>query len=405
MREITKVNVKKLLVCFIFVVSISATQPVAKADSVSLPTRNASLLEILNYYRLSSGVAPVIEDPQMSDGAQKHANYLSKTKMRYFVNEYQNLHTENPDSPYFTEESTKFGAGNIAWGGTSFPRPIDSLMTAPFHAIGFLREGLTRVGFGSAVVEQGGYLPGTQVTNVALIAGTENSPRTKIILFPGANSEIYLNDFTGENPEPRETCGSNFKSYRGLPIFVSLLENPAKDLSVEIKTPKGKILKNKADICLVTENNFISSDRIYGPAGKAIIAADHLVLIIPKDPLEVGKYNVTINQNAIDKIAWSFVYKDSIIKVENKVTINYPKSNKMLYSGDSVRIQVMDIEAGVSSRIVGVGATCKGKWEQNTLIVTGKDSGTCTVKVSGNATKNTKAFSKSFVLKFESKKT
>ena len=47
---------------------------------------------------------------------------------------------------------------------------------------------------------------------------------------------------------------------------------------------------------------------------------------------------------------------------------------------------------------------CNGRWAGSTLIVTGKNRGSCTVKVFGKSSKNTKAFSKSFVLKYESKK-
>ncbi len=394
---------KRQFVGTFFISLLMAVQPLANADSAPLPSRNASWLEILNYYRASSGVSPVIEDPQISDGAQKHANYLAKTKTQYFVGPYQNLHDENPDSPFFTEEGRKIGAGNIAWGSTSFPRAIDSLMTAPFHAIGFLREGLTKVGFGTAVVQPGGYEPGSQVTNVAIIAGTTSINRTKILLFPGPNSEVYVNDFAGENPEPREVCGSNYKSFKGLPIFASLLNAPADNLSVKVITPKGKELKNKSEVCVVTENNFKTSDPIYGDAGKSIIAADHLVLIIPKEPLEEGLHKVSIMQDGLDEINWSFKYRDSIVKVENKVTITYPRANKILYSGDTVKINVLNIESGVSSQISSVGTKCNGKWIGNNLMVTGKSYGSCTVKVFGKSTKNTKEFSKSFDLKFQKK--
>ena len=395
---------KRHFIGSLLIYALLISQPLANADSVALPTKNSSWLEILNYYRLSSGLSPVIEDSQMTDGAQKHANYLAKTSTRYFVGEYENHHKENPSSPFFTEEGTKLGAGNIAWGSTLFPRPIDGLMTAPFHAMAFLDEGLTKVGFGTAVVQPGGYASGTQVTNVATMAGTMYITRTKNILFPGANSEVYINDFTGENPEPREVCGSNFKTFTGLPIFASLLIAPTTDLSVELTTPSGKVLKNKSDVCVVTEYNFKSSDPIYGDAGRAIIAADHLVLIIPKEPLAEGIHKVSIMQSGLESIAWSFRYRDSIVKVENKVTISYPRANKVLYSGDTVKINVMNLETRISSQILGVGATCNGRWVENTLFVTGKNRGSCTVKVSGKSSKNTKAFSKSFVLKYEKKK-
>jgi hypothetical protein len=252
-------------------------------------------------------------------------------------------------------------------------------------------------------VQPGGFEPGTQVTNVATLAGSMYVTRTKNILFPGANSEVYINDFTGESPEPRETCGSNYKSFTGLPIFASLLSTPTSDLSVELTTPSGKVLKNKSDVCIVTEINFKSSDPIYGAAGRGIIAADHLVLIIPKQPLAEGAYKVSITQSGLETIAWSFRYRDSIVKVENKVTISYPRANKTLYSGDTVKINVMSIASGVSSQISGVGTTCNGKWVGNILIVTGKNRGSCTVKVFGKSSKDTKAFNKSFVLKYVKK--
>ena len=189
---------KKIVLSMFLIFAMSIIQISAKADSTPLPSNNASWLEILNYYRQSSGLSPVTEDKQMTDGAQKHAIYLSKTSTSYFVNEYQNLHQENPASPFYSQEGVTLGAGDIAWKDPLFPRPIDDLMTALFHAIGFLREGLKKVGFGSAVVEQSGKYPGTQVSDVAIIAGTTDITRTKNILFPGENSEIYINDFTGE---------------------------------------------------------------------------------------------------------------------------------------------------------------------------------------------------------------
>ena len=394
-----------IVLSMFLIFAMSIIQIPAKADSTPLPSNNASWLEILNYYRQSSGLSPVTEDEQMTDGAQKHAIYLSKTSTSYLVNEYQNLHRENPASPFYSQEGINLGLGNITLENPLFPRPIDHLMTAPFHAIGFLREGLKKVGFGSAVVEQSGVYPGTQVSDVAIIAGTTDITRTKNILFPGENSEIYINDFTGENPEPREVCGSNYKSYKGLPIFASLLNAPTTDLSAEIQAPDGKLLKQNAEFCIVTENNFISTDQIYGPAGRAIIAADHLVLLIPKDPLKTGSYKVTINQSGRDKISWSFQYRNSLPKVENRVTIVYPHAIKTLYSGDTIKIQVMYVDGGVSDRITGVGTTCNSKWTLNTLIVTGKNKGSCTVEVSGGATKNTKAFSEIFIFNYLGKKT
>lgn len=394
---------KRCIFSVILLISIVLAPISAFAEAIPLPSSNANWLEILNYYRTSSGLAPVIQDQEMNDGAQMHANYLAKTNSKYFVNEFQNLHKENPESPYYSEAGVTLGAGNIAWSSSAFPRPIDGLMTAPFHAIGFLRESLTKVGFGTAKVGAGGFSPGSQVSDVAIIAGTSNSEPTKNIFFPGPNSTVYVNDFSGENPEPRETCGSDYKKFTGLPIFVSLVNAPALRTSATLTTPSGKILSNSSDLCVVTEHTFKSSDPIYGQAGRAIIAADHLVLIIPKEPLKEGQYGVVLKQSGSQDLSWKFTYADAIQKVESTLKVTYPRAGNILYVGDTVSIGLSSLEAEVSS-LISDSALCSGKWKGNEFLVTGKGAGSCTATISGKASKNTKAFKKSFTFKFIKKK-
>ena len=371
----------------------------AVAKEVVLPNKDAHWLEILNYYRASSDLEPVIEDQEMTSGAQNHANYLANTDTKYLVNAFQNLHSENPESPYYTEAGATLGLGNVAWDDVTFSRPIDRLMTAPFHAIGFLREGLTKVGFGTATVKPGGYFPGSQVSDVAIIAGTSGIDQTKNIFFPGPNSTIYLDSFSGENPEPRESCGTNYKAYTGLPIFVSLLTSPSIRTSAVLTTPAGKILSASKDVCVVTEHSFTSSDPIYGAAGRSIIAADHLVLVIPREPLKEGQYGVVIKQSGADDLSWKFTYADAIEKVENTLKVTYPRPNKVLFIGDMVKIKILSLEGEISSYIKGT-ATCPGRWRGNELLITGKSVGYCTATISGKVSKNTQAFKKSFRFTF-----
>ena len=373
------------------------------ADQVPIPPKGASLLETLNYYRLSSGLAPVVEDAQMTDGAQKHANYLAKTDTSFYVGEYENLHKENPASPYFSTEGTEFGAGNLTWSYGPFDNPIDGLMTAPFHAIGFLREGLAKVGFGTAVVQKNGYSPGSRVTNVAIISGTQSVERTKILLFPGNNSTVYINDFAAENPEPRETCGSDYKSFTGLPIFASLLDAPMDNLTASIRTPEGKVLSDKSDLCVVSEKTFKSSDSIYGPAGSAIIAGDHLVILIPRKPLSIGAYDVMIKQPSQPDLSWRFTYADALPKFENTVTVTYPRSNKIVYVGENVSFELFSIEGKVSTLVSG-SAFCSAYWRSSTLMVSGKKPGSCKVNISSSASKRILAMKRTWTISFQNRK-
>jgi hypothetical protein len=278
------------------------------------PNVENNWLATLNSYRQSSGVNPVKENLRYTLASQHHADYLAMTATDFQVGKYQNLHKENPESPYFSRDGATLGAGVIAWTTGKYASAVDNLMTAPFHAIGMLRENLVEVGFGTAIAGENAYSPKTRVTDISVVSGLRYKPRSKVILFPGPNSTTHLNSFSGENPEPREVCSKNYREFQGLPIFASLLHRPQKNLAVSLQLPNGKILIEGKDLCVVTENNFLSTDPIYGSAGKSIIRADHLVLIIPKSPLQEGKHRVDLVESGHPNMNWSFTYKAPDLK-------------------------------------------------------------------------------------------
>jgi len=77
-------------------------------------------------------------------------------------------------------------------------------------------------------------------------------------------------------------------------------------MNAEIITPLGRKLSSRTQLCIVNEFNMKTTDPIYGSAGKAIIRADHMVLIIPKDPLAPGLQKVSLTLAGHPKISWSF---------------------------------------------------------------------------------------------------
>jgi hypothetical protein len=279
-----------------------------------VPEKEVDWLTTLNSYRISSGVSPVKESVHLSEAAQNHADYLALTDQIYLVGKYQNLHNENPKSPYASKDGATIGAGVIAWTKGKNASAVDQLMTAPFHAIGMLRENLVEVGFGTSVAGKNAFSSGDRITNIGVLQGLKNKSRKKVILFPGPNFVTHLNSFAGENPEPREACGSEFNYFFGLPIFASLMHTPSDSLKVSLETPSGKILSAGPELCVVTENNFRSKDLIYGPAGKSIIRTEHLVLIIPKSPLSEGEQKIKITEKGRPVLQWSFSYKAPELK-------------------------------------------------------------------------------------------
>ena len=72
-------GVRRTLVIF-SIVALILTPQLGVASELVLPSSlNAGWLATVNYYRLSSGVAPLTEDPSLSNSAAKHVNYLLKT--------------------------------------------------------------------------------------------------------------------------------------------------------------------------------------------------------------------------------------------------------------------------------------------------------------------------------------
>jgi hypothetical protein len=294
-------RMKKTSTIVIMTLGLLVSNASAIGQTNTLPNMDSGWLVNLNYYRVAAGLKPITEDKNLSASVKKHMIYLVKSDPKYFVGAYINRHSENPASPYYTLAGA--GSGNELTSNTSANEAgaIDSWMQAPFHAVGLLREGLKSVGFDTEFnATTGLYEFGMD------IFGNLKSQRTKIVIYPGKGSLSRMDHFQGESPDSREACGSNWKNYGGLPLWVSLLTSPPSQMTAQLITPSGKVLKSGGDICIVNEKNFITSDRVNRAAGKAIITGGHLVLIIPKRSLAPGMQKASLSMKGRPAITWSF---------------------------------------------------------------------------------------------------
>ena len=285
-------------------VSLTGSNAAAKAES-PLPGLTAGWFETMNWYRTASGVKPVTLDVSLSKALDAHLDYLINTDKVLRVGGFSSPHTENPASPHYTTEGEGAGkASNIisdARAEESEAGAMDAWMTAPFHAIGILREALKSSALATSKADSGRSFWGLNV-----VAGlTPGATRTKNILFPGDGSTVRLSRFAGESPEPREGCPGDYKNYTGLPIFASLLKDPTKDVSVELTGAKGERIPEE-DVCVQTQYTFKSTDAVMGPAGAKSFTGENLVIIIPRDPLVKGTYKVKIKQGGVPDVGWSF---------------------------------------------------------------------------------------------------
>lgn len=270
-------------------------------SAIERSSNDASFIDSVNFYRVASGLKPVSEDRKLSAAVRKHISYLTMSDPKYFTGQFLNRHSENPASPFYSALGAHSGQEltSTLTGGQS--EAVDRWMAAPFHAIGFMREGLRKVGWALAYNPQTGfYDTGADVLDSLKLK------RTKIITFPGNGSISRMDNFQGESPDPREGCGSDYKSFTGLPMWVSLLSKPPHLMSAQLVTPSGQVLSSGEQLCVINEFTMKSSDRLYGSAGESIIRADHMVLIIPKEPLAPGLQKVSLSLHTRATISWSF---------------------------------------------------------------------------------------------------
>jgi hypothetical protein len=275
---------------------------VRSVPSIDPLASNASWLQTVNYYRTSSGLAPVTEEASWSDGILKHLRYLANTPSALMTGAYASAHTENPASPWYTAEGDTAGRSSNIGGGATERDAIEGWMAAPFHAIGILRPQLERSAFGSLNGAAG--LDVVRGFNSASTASV-----TSPVVFPGPNTVVRTRIATNEFPNPLESC-AGYQSPAGLPIVALLPRGwSTAGLSAELTVPSGATL-GPADLCVVTAQTYRTTDAVYGPTGAAILTGDNAAVLIPRAPLTPGTHHVRIS-TADKTYAWSFQITNS----------------------------------------------------------------------------------------------
>jgi hypothetical protein len=259
----------------------------------------AGWLEAVNWYRAASGLSPVVEDTTGNAAIAAHLEYLKSTPASLRTGQYANAHSENPASPHYTQAGAAAGgSSNLTSGSSSERGAIDSWMAAPFHAVGILRPNLQKVSFARDE---------TGAAGLNVLQGLAPNPpaRTEPVIFPGRIGSVHLTSFRGENPNPLETCGY---SSSGLPLIAMLPHAPDPALSAELVDAAGTTLSSEGDsLCVVTANNYKSSDAVYGPTGKNILQGANAVFVIPRASLvSGGRYTARIRQPNRPDVQWSF---------------------------------------------------------------------------------------------------
>lgn len=145
---------------FTLVVTVAAIvgwQPtMAGAETIPpdppIPASDAGWLTVLNAYRALGGLAPVVEDPALSDADRQHS--------RYIVESDHFAHDQAVPHPSATDAGARAAAASNLWctsGAPSHQRePIDGWADSLGHGLWMLRPTLRTVGYGLHVTPPDG---------------------------------------------------------------------------------------------------------------------------------------------------------------------------------------------------------------------------------------------------------
>jgi uncharacterized protein YkwD len=349
-------------------VSKSTLSPISiAAKPIDETVRQPEWLSVVNLYRATAGLAPVVEDPVASSGAKAHSNYLVKNQTVG--------HTETFGAVGYSLAGVRSGAtGNVASGTGQVADErltIEGWMTAPFHALSLLDRAAIAYGYG--VVGDGNYWAsslsvawntyrdpaesaevankrvfGPRVAtlfnsrpelskkayraelrgNLAIIAidgrrfsvtGSNvpvvkellpNEPDFPTVLWPGDGSAVPLVRFAGvESPDPLTSC-PGWTALSGLPLLIHR-SKPTEVVSATLTDGNRPGPK----ICALTALTYVNPNPVDQAQGRALLQHGDAILL-PKAPLVAGHlYRVQVVLADGERLDWHFaVTTDGAIK-------------------------------------------------------------------------------------------
>jgi hypothetical protein len=244
-------------------------------------------LGALNYYRAGAGLGPVVEDPALSSAAFSHARYMVCTGVI--------AHGEDPTNPSYPPQGAAAASrSNLAAGsaGRSGGAWIEQWMAAPFHALHMLDPRLERVGFALSEVGPGDPCAGRSPWNAAaaidVISGVSSTIPLRPMLFPGQDSAVRLDRFTGETPDPRLPCPGGPDAWQGLPMLAIFGGQPDHP-NAWFEGPTGP-----QEVCVVTAATYDHPDPTWAATARSILGSYHAVVIIPRNPLPPGVHHLGV---------------------------------------------------------------------------------------------------------------
>jgi hypothetical protein len=180
--------------------------PVPAAPALALPqpatgSPEARVAAVINAYRATAGLGPVLVDPALSDGCRAHAEYMriNRGEPQLFA---LNAHDEDPSLPGATPAGRACGkAANLYPQVPDVESAVHRWMGSLYHRRSVLTPDVDRIGVGYAEVAGG-------VTVAVQFAFGPLARRA--VLYPANGQTDVPLDFVSEVPNPIPTAEAGY---------------------------------------------------------------------------------------------------------------------------------------------------------------------------------------------------
>ncbi len=223
----------------------------------------------------------------------------------YMVRNDEIVHDEDPNKPGFTPEGRTAAMQSNLSVTSQLDAPIagmmNSLMTGPFHGIGFIDPKLDQTGIGY-FSEAGGTIQSGLAVNI--LGSLNATPPAFPILWPGNGTTVDLRSFDG-NETPNPLAGIGFTPPTGVPIYVQIGPGNVTP-NVTAFSLVERSTGTNLQVAEFDETNFIGQTPAEQTLGRGVLAQRSCIILLPRNPLKAGEtYDVSVTTNG-NTINWSF---------------------------------------------------------------------------------------------------
>lgn len=267
------------------------------------PSDDPDWLTYVNGFRTASGLTSLSENSEWSQGAWLHGRYMVKNDIV--------THSEDPANAWYTVEGADAAdSGNVvvsSQASADFESAINWWLRAPFHGLAILDPQLQMTGFGiyTETASTGGSPDWKMGATFDVERGRGALPAgtTFPITFPADGGSIPFTTYSGnEYPDPLKSC-PGYDEPVGLPLIIQVGEG---DATINVTNSTLTEDGNNIDHCIFDETTYNSSDTNEQTIGRLVLSSRDAVIIVPRNPLQVGStYVVTITNDGMMH-SWSF---------------------------------------------------------------------------------------------------